>query len=157
VPNGAVSDPGWQEKADRIAREQFAGDRQLLQSDLERVISKSIDAKYVAHLNARAHVIPVPQYKGSTVGYHYLVRNLAAATGFAVKLFLDPDRPYGKDLHRCQWDDCKSFFLTSDAQQAKEKATGERSGKRRTKFCSDPCMYKKRDRKRFEPRKKSEA
>jgi len=59
------------------------------------------------------------------------------AIGYAVKLFIDPQRPYGEDLHRCQWDDCQRFFLTSVAQQLKKKATGEKGGLPRTKFCSD--------------------
>lgn len=155
LPAGALQDPAWQRKADSVAMTYRAEHDQLI-DDLDRVIAGNVDTKFVGRLNAQARVLPVPQFKGNTVGFHYVVRDLFAANAYAIKLFLDPakpspKKPYGKDLHRCQWEKCKRFFLSSDLRKQKEMATGRKGGIDRTEFCSDPCMKSKRDSRRYPP------
>jgi hypothetical protein len=148
IPDGPVGDPGWQLEADRIARENYAAEREQFRSDLERIIARSTDAAFSTRINAgvNGHLFLIPQFKGSMVGHHFVVKGLSAVTCYAAKLFLDRDLPYGKDLHRCQWGDCPKFFMTSDAQKRKKRPTGLP----RKKYCSNECMFKERARRRKE-------
>jgi hypothetical protein len=125
MPNGPVGDPGWRREADQIA-ERYTAERAQFRSDLDRVIARSTNAAFIARLNVGARILQVPQFKGAAVGSHYLVKGPGAATCFAVKLFLNPQQPYGADLHRCQWDECLKFFLASDAYDAKKKESGRK-------------------------------
>jgi hypothetical protein len=144
--SGPVDDPGYQREADRIAKVRFASDREQFRAYLDQVLCRSTDPDLIDRLNAGARILVIPQFKGNSVGHHFMVEGLSSATSYAVKLFLDRDRPYGKDLHRCQWCECQKFFMTSDTQQRKKHATGLP----RTKYCSDQCMFKTRAQRRKE-------
>lgn len=49
--------------------------------------------------------------KGLYSEMRYIPRNLESALAFIVVLFLDEERPYGRDLSRCRLDSCRRFYL----------------------------------------------
>src|SRR5271165_5621648 len=82
IPDGPVGDPGWQQEADRIAREHYAAEREQFRSDLDRIIARSTDAAISTRINAGVigHLFLIPQFKGTNVGHHFVIKGLSAVT-----------------------------------------------------------------------------
>lgn len=143
--NGPTENASYIAAADADSAERYCGEREQLQKDLARVTAGTADARFVARIREGARVIKVPQVTG---GDHY-VAELPEALSHAVTLLLDQRLPFQKDLHRCLWQECGHFFFSSDASKRKPNGPG---GLPRTKYHSDDCMKKARDKNR-PPRK----
>lgn len=82
----------------------------------------------------RMVLIPRANLKGRKlrIKYWYLPLDLPAALAYALLLLADQTKGHGRNLRQCQLDQCQKFFFI---QRPK-------TGRPRTKYCSDEHMHK---------------
>jgi hypothetical protein len=125
--------------------ERFCAD---LQAIIEGRVSAA-DRRRIFSTADRLVLVPRTDDDG-TVKVQYLPESTESALGHALRLLLDPLKPYRNDLKQCQWKDCKlysgypgdirRFFLVSDRRKAAAAAGKEGTGKLPDRYCCEEHM-----------------
>lgn len=120
-------------------------------ADLQAIIEGRLNAASRRRVFTTAdRLIMVPRTRDDgTVVFHYLPERTESALGHALRLLLDPAKPYGSDLKRCQWKDCRlyqgspdirRFFFVSDRRKAAAAAGKAQTGKLPDRYCCEEHM-----------------
>jgi len=141
IPDGAVSDPRWRERADIAALAQYREQRIQLRADLVEIVDTGTLAqkRFREVVRGAEQLLMVPRFHRGVLGHAYMTDGrLDPALSYGLMLLLNPgSSAYRDDTRRCQWEKCGKFFFVSDANA--EKAP-ESQGVRRTKYCSGAHM-----------------
>ena len=139
IPDGAIADPAWQQRADADALTRLSAEREQLSADLNTIVKTGrLGTHRLREVHRAAErLVMVPRFRKSTLGHNYLADGASPALCYALLLLLDPARGYLSDIRRCEYSECQRLFFVSDAN-AKRDPT--KPGLRRTKYCTRDHM-----------------
>jgi hypothetical protein len=88
-----------------------------------------VELRRLAAESASRSVVLVPSWHQGTRRDRIVATGMPGALAFTLWLLLDPQRPFGSDLCRCQYSACRQFFFRRPAKGG--------IGAPRRRYCSD--------------------